>query len=535
MSELLPVPSLAALAEELLAAGSSRILLQGLEHRLQAARACPARLHLADLRAGTFYPVAGFGCEAGTAELSIPAAIDDPRHHLLANGAETVGMLALPHGAVAPAGLIDLLGPALVALQRHEEVVGQLRSTHEQMNHLVSAGRLLRLLDLDVLLVEIVQSVLKAAEAQVAAVLTPGAEGQPLAIRIAWGLREDHVAAIRLKDGRRLADAVHADGQLLRLSQEEIAERLDLSALDARLTGVLCLPLTVSDRKLGVVLLANPDGDFGADSQRVAQTVCDLAAMALDNAQLVLARVQQERLARELDLAREVQANMFPPPTLAVGVLTVAGSFRSADETGGDYYTYQERKGRLAAMIADVTGHGLGAALFTTAAHAIIQQQLATGADLVETMRNLNAGLFLTRSGRFMTAALLEIEPDTRRLRYYSAGHNPLLWIHQGTVRWLDSHGMPLGILEELMDPEAGGADLAPGDTLVLYTDGFTEAANPTGELWGEERFAAAVQAGLAGSGDPTALVAHLFTAVDAWAAGTRQADDLTLAVIRVG
>jgi phosphoserine phosphatase RsbU/P len=121
------------------------------------------------------------------------------------------------------------------------------------------------------------------------------------------------------------------------------------------------------------------------------------------------------------------------------------------------------------------------------------------------------------------------------RLRSYSAGHNPLLWIHQGQVRWLDSHGMPLGILPELMDPEAGTVQLAAGDTLVLYTDGFTEAADPKNELWGEERFAAVVQAALASSPEPTGVVDALFAGVDAWAAGTPQADDLTLAVIRVG
>jgi serine phosphatase RsbU (regulator of sigma subunit) len=260
--------------------------------------------------------------------------------------------------------------------------------------------------------------------------------------------------------------------------------------------------------------------------------VCSLAAIALDNAVLVKNMVEGERLRQELDLARGVQAGMFPGSDLTVGTLVLAGGARPCSETGGDYYTWLTCDGRVRTMISDVSGHGLGAALYTTMAHVLAQQQLRSGAGLEAAVKVLNDGLFHAHSGRFMTAALVDIDPATGAMNYTSAGHNPLLWINQGEVRWLDSSGMPIGVMDEGTWPEGGPLQLAPGDLLMLYTDGFTEAVDATSDAWGDDRFAATVLAAWRSGSNPAEISTLVHAAVDAWVGSSTHLDDLTMVVM---
>jgi len=529
--------ALQQIVDQLIGCESSGTLLERLEVILADFDALPARLHLADIEAGVYYPVYGFGCEVGESERDLLTTIAGDGCHLLRHHDEAVGMLQAEGPGGDDSGLSvasAVLGPALVAVQHQEGLVDELRSLHEQMGHLVSAGELLRLFDLEVLLVQVLQTAMRAVGAQVGAVLTPSADDSTvLGIDMTWGLREDHVAAIRLADGTPAGQHVYASGQVLRVTADAVDEVLDTSDLDAALDGLLVLPMTTADRKQGVVVLANPEASFTAESQRLASTVCDMAAMAIDNATMVEGMVERERLGRELAIARKVQADMFPEEALHLGDLHIDGAVRSCDETGGDYYTFLEHEGRALAMVADVTGHGLGAALFTTVAHAIVQQQLHSGSALLSALQVLNQGLAFTRSGRFMTAFLASLDPDSGRCTYFSAGHNPVLWVHNGEARWIESIGMPLGILPHYAD--LGGEqtiDLAPGDVLVLYTDGFIEAMNPDQQCFGEDRFAEVVLTCQRDGRQGQALIEELFREIDAWTAGAPPEDDLTLVLV---
>lgn len=528
---------LADLAGALVPNASSRALLDRLEELLELLAALPARLYLIDSESMTFYPVAGFGCEPGDVELEAQRALLDPPpgHRVLYHSGDPVGLLAYAPSAEAPAvaQMVDLLGPVLVGVQQHEISLNELRSLHEQMAHLVAAGELLGQLDLDMLLVEVLQLAMKAVDAEVGAILTPDDSGR-LRLQVTWGLREDHVLAIRESTGAPLVQAVFDDGRQRCLVGTAVVEELDCSALDAVLTGIMALPLARSERKQGALLLANPAREFDAETRRLAETVCGIAAIAIDNAVLVRATVERERLGRELAIARRVQADMFPTGALEVGGVHIEGRVRSCDETGGDYYGYLDRDGRAVAMIADVTGHGLGAALFTTVAHAIIQQQLHAGVGLLSSFQTLNQGLTHTGSGRFLTAFVCEIDPATRRCRYFSAGHNSILWLHGDEVRWVESLGMPLGILPRYHGDDEQELALAAGDLLLLYTDGFTEATDDQRQCWGEDRLAETVIAARAAGKRGAAVIDAIFAAVDAWAGDQEQTDDLTLVLVEV-
>jgi serine phosphatase RsbU (regulator of sigma subunit) len=532
------------LADSLVGVESSRLLLARIEENLARLAALPARLYLIDSGAMVFYPVAAFSCSDRHDEIAAEDILLEPKphHYLLLQQGDPVGLLVVEREDGYPEAILEqmavLLGPALMGVNQHEITLGELQQVHQQMNRLTAAGRLLKHLDIEILLTEIMQCVLETVRADVGClmVVEDGSDSD-LRPAVTWGLQEEHVDAIRFTDGQRLVDRVLGAEEPLRMRKKKVASDLDLSGLQANLTGILALPLRSSEHRHGVVLLANPERDFSKEDARLLSVVCDMAATALDNARLVAATVEQERMQHDFSTARTVQANMLPKGGIEVGGrLSAVGYSQPSEETGGDYFTYLERDGRLLSLIGDVTGHGLGAALFTTVAHAMVQFTLRSETGLSRSLEVLNEGLYHTKSGRFMTSAVVEVDPETLGFRYASAGHNPLCWIHDGEVRWLDSTGMPLGILMEISAEEAEPLVLSPGDLVFLYTDGITEAAGPAEDdgWWGEEGMSDSLlrhhQAGLTGQ----ALIDALLADLDGYTGGGRLADDVTMVAINV-
>jgi sigma-B regulation protein RsbU (phosphoserine phosphatase) len=134
-----------------------------------------------------------------------------------------------------------------------------------------------------------------------------------------------------------------------------------------------------------------------------------------------------------------------------------------------------------------------------------------------------------------MTFALVQVDPQEMRFSYVSAGHTPLLWVNQGRPRWLDSCGMPLGIVPAAELPLRSEGALDGGDYLILYTDGFTEAVDPQGELYGEERLARIATSAWTDGIAPAELIARITADIDRWSGGVPHRDDLTMVVIAVG
>lgn len=528
-------PDTAFAADRLLAADTAQHLISILEDLLPRLGATPALLRLFDAQADAFYAAAGFGREIQVPDVPRSAALAGNMLPLVSEG-QPVGLLEVGTSADHRVGaLAALLGPLLTQLHRRQIVVEELRETREIVAQLAVAGDLLRHLDLDTLLTKLLETALSATGAQVGAVLMPGADGV-LEARVTWGLEPAHLGAIRLRDGRPVAEAVFSTGDPVVVPRAELRRLLDLSGLEARLDGLLAMSLVARDRILGVLILANPTSDFGTAKRRLAETLSNLAGTAIDNALLVKDAIERERLRQEIDIARTVQERMFPTSGLAVADIQIEGWSRACSETGGDYYAYQPRGSGLVAMVGDVSGHGLGAALFTTMAHAIAQQQFRAGADLDTAFRQVNEGLFHTRSGRFMTAAAVAIDASDGAFGYVSAGHNPLLWIHRGEVRWLESTALPLGIAPSLDIDPCPPLVLDPGDLLVMYTDGITEAAHGDGTILGEERLADTVLAAWRSRLHPRRVLDLIAIAVDGFTAGRAQEDDLTaVAIARSG
>ena len=517
----------------LLAADQAKEVASGLADWLHELGLVQAELWLSDGLAGVLYqawPPDGKGVDR-----PLPQSLD----HLAANEAALVaddllvGVLRVNEALAATARThADLIAAVVLSKGRQDRSNRDHAIMRDQLAGLTAAGHLLRHLDIDTLLVKVLEMAMQGVSAQVGALLTADENGI-LTPHITWGMRDSHVGALRLKTGAAVVDHVMQTGEALLVPSEQIAAVLDTSGLDAALSALLALPLGIGARRRGVVVLANPARAFGVAQQRLAETVCGMAAIAVENAILVKSAVDQQRLQSEMDLARQVQLGMYPTEGLKVGAFDITGLARPCTETGGDYYTFVQRHEHLLLMIGDVSGHGLGAALYTTTAHAVLHQQLRAEAGAGSAMRVINESLFSSRSGRFMTAAIVEVDPASKSFTYHSAGHNPLLWIHQGTVEWLESTAMPLGIVESNPSEEAPPRAVASGDVLVLYTDGITEAADVRGELLGERRLGDVVLAAADGSADD--IVRAVLDDFDAFTAGAPIADDVTLVVIKVG
>ena len=243
--------------------------------------------------------------------------------------------------------------------------------------------------------------------------------------------------------------------------------------------------------------------------------------------------IERQRTEDELALARRIQARLLPSGPPAVEGLELAGISESAREVGGDYYDYLPLGGgRVALVIADVSGKGVGAALLMSGFRASLLSQDLAGTGLAEVAGRLNR--FLNRSvepGKFVTAFLGVLDGRDGRLVYCNAGHNePLLVGADGAVTRLETGGLILGILEH-SPYETGETVLEPGSRLVLYTDGVTEAANEADEQWGEERLVELLRSV---PRSPCAeVVARIVEEVRRFEGARGAADDVTLIVAR--
>ncbi len=297
--------------------------------------------------------------------------------------------------------------------------------------------------------------------------------------------------------------------------------------------SVLSVPLVPpgEEQPIGALTLAakRAGAEFSAGDAKLANAVATQLAAAIHTSRLVESRRAAELVRREVEIAAGIQRTLLPerPPEIAGAEL--AALYVPATTLGGDYYDFiVDDTGGVSIVIADVAGHSIGSALMMAMARSILRRELAEGGRPAHVLESTNRALFadLVRAGLFITAFCARLEPASGELVYANAGHNlPLLRRAGGDITELDADGAALGILAEVGFEECG-ASLGPGDALLLYTDGVTEAAGAGGQF-GEERLAAEFT-----GRSPQDLVDHIYAAVRAHA-GDARGDDVTLVAVR--
>ena len=245
-------------------------------------------------------------------------------------------------------------------------------------------------------------------------------------------------------------------------------------------------------------------------------------------------RMEAERLvAREMEIAKEVQGNLFPHHSPPLETLEYAGSCIQTRAVGGDYYDFLALgEGQVGLVLADVVGKGISAALLMASLQAHLRGQSAVVPDdpprLLQAVHRL---LFIsTAPQHFVTLFFGHYDDASRRLRYVNCGHNPPLLLRQeGAVQWLHSTATVLGLLPDWESPMEE-VRLAAGDTLVIYSDGVTEAMSDEGDMFGEERLVEAVRQH--NHLPVPELLDALVNTVEVFS-GCEQEDDLTFVVAR--
>jgi serine phosphatase RsbU (regulator of sigma subunit) len=279
-------------------------------------------------------------------------------------------------------------------------------------------------------------------------------------------------------------------------------------------------------------------GDYGARvnvsaKDEVGRLATAFNHMAADIERHQRSAVEQERIKRELELGRQIQYDMLPRGPLRAGLTEIKGVSVPAKEVGGDFFNYFSlADGRIALLVGDVSGKGVGAALLMANIQASLRTRLALGQDLDAIARELDLDIEGSTPGSIYATLFVGIfDPTTRELRYVNAGHNPQYVLRSnGTLEHMSSSGLPVGLIAGRGYLETR-VQLTPHDLLFFYTDGCVEAENEAGEMFGAER----LEQLLASAAQSEDLLARVETVVSSYR-GTREPfDDATMMVVRVG
>src|SRR4026209_1413852 len=356
-------------------------------------------------------------------------------------------------------------------------------------------------------------------------------------LRVAVARLRDRVGEVgEIRVSRNVLDEVVIRGKSVLTSDAQHDPRFASGTVVLQgVRSVLAVPLGVSDKVFGIIYADSPiaEGRFTEDHLKVLTTLASVAAIRVENARLVEARFQQERLERELQLAMEIQQRFQPTAPPVVTGYEFQGISFPCYEIGGDYYDFIEREdGRLVIALGDVSGKGTAAALLMSSLHAAIHAQSASHDSLVATISAVNKYLADNiPANRFVTLFYAELDPESGSLSFLNAGHNSPLIVHSaGTVEQLASGGLPLGIKRDAEYRE-GRTQLQPGDILVIYSDGVTEAASPSGEEFGPTRLYEVVSRNIDASA--AGLRDRIESALTKFSQGIQAADDITLVIVK--
>jgi sigma-B regulation protein RsbU (phosphoserine phosphatase) len=295
----------------------------------------------------------------------------------------------------------------------------------------------------------------------------------------------------------------------------------------------LVVPMVMEGKVIGAFNLESDRlAAFGpSDVQRV-MTFATQAAISIERARLHEEALEKRRLEQEVRIARAIQERCVPDQAPEIGGFRLAGLNVPSLEVSGDLFDYIPIvPGHLGIMIADVAGKGIPAALVGATFRASLRAEVRNNYAISTILSKVNALLLESQeTGGFVTAVYGVLDEETMRWTYCNAGHNPPLWLRaDGQVEWLWRGGPLLGAYADVSFGE-DSIRMVPGDILVLYTDGITEALNDQGEEFGSERLVRVVME--CRELPPEEICRRVTTAALAHEGG-RKADDLTVVVVK--
>ncbi|MEB3341451.1 PP2C family protein-serine/threonine phosphatase [Okeania sp.] len=306
-----------------------------------------------------------------------------------------------------------------------------------------------------------------------------------------------------------------------------------------------------SERGRLYVFSHDPEYVWTPAKQKLIRLVADQTAVAIANDELSTSLREKERLDRELEIGAEIQVRLLPPECPEIPGISLAARCETANRVGGDYYDFipsnydqvnskqkKQQPCRWSIVIGDVMGKGVPAGLIMTMTRGMLRAEVLNRHSPAQVLQHLNQVMYadLESSHRFVTLFYSEYDPETRILYYSNAAHHPpMLWqAANSSIMNLDTLGMLIG-LETDSEYNEAQVQLYSGDTIIYYTDGFTDAANKNGDRYDDTKLSAACKFACENYQKPQEILDYLFQEVEQFVGqGSYNPDDMTLVVMRV-
>ncbi|MCU1350159.1 MAG: Serine phosphatase RsbU, regulator of sigma subunit [Acidobacteria bacterium] len=344
-------------------------------------------------------------------------------------------------------------------------------------------------------------------------------------------------AALFLRDDDRFA-LYRSFGEVPQLSDDDYRRLVATGEPIRHEEGtVVALPIAGNNAIIGVLAAAEREtrdggiGSFDANDLRLLSLFASQVAIALENARLHKEALEKQAMQREMELAATIQANILPHSIPDIEGFEIASLSIPARQVGGDYHAFFEHEGVASMLVADVAGKSMPAALLVSAFHAAIQLLMEEGRELGEIATELNKHIHRwSAENKFITMLMVSIDRNAEVMRYVNAGHNPGYVLADGQLDMLKSHGLPIGILgnsQYLTQTRPFPA----GSTVVIYSDGITEAENLAGDEFDNIRLEPILREHVAAT--PAELRDRIAAAVTEFVGLAPQKDDQTLVIAR--
>jgi len=391
----------------------------------------------------------------------------------------------------------------------------------------------------------VLDAALEISGAERAFIMLSAADGQ-LEFKLARGRNKQMLHDETFATSRLIPDEVFRTGQT-----RVVTDLLDSSHADVHMgtlalgiRHVVCVPLNYvhyveaaeargEDRRIGVLYLDSREkGTLLSDSTRTGlETLAAEASIAIQNARLYREKLEKSRMEQEMRIAAEIQQALLPKARAALGFVEAGAASIPCRSIGGDFFDYaDEATDAFGFTLGDVSGKGPPAALMSAMMQGMFASHVSGLDAPAQAVKTMNKAL--CRRGleaRFVTLLLGSITPEGR-LTYCNAGHNPPLVVGRSGLRLLETGGPVVGLLE-FAPYEQETVQLDPGDIIVVFSDGVSEALDAEGEEFGDERLQQVVRES---QHEPAAtLVDRLISAVREFTRGAPQSDDITAMVVR--
>ena len=392
-------------------------------------------------------------------------------------------------------------------------------------------------LDLNEVLTLVMDEVIAALRAE-RGFLMLREDGGALVFRSARGMNQQTIDAPEFQISRGVVERVAREGVPILTGDAQSDSQLSIqnSVMMLGLRSILCVPLQLKGKVLGVIYVDNNlfAGIFSKSHLELLTAIAASAAIAIENARLYQLAVEKGRMERELQLARDVQAGLLPRSTPDIPGWQFAAWWKPAREVAGDYYDFIFGEGgRIGLVIADVTDKGMPAALFMALTRSVVRASSALPGSAADCLNYANRLICAdSANGMFVTLFYGQLDPATGELTYVNAGHNPPLLYRAaaGELNQLRPTGAALGVDESFILQQRV-LTLDPGDTVLLFTDGATEAMDKNEQFFGQENLERVLWENRDSSAEK--IIAAFENALREHIGDTAPYDDITLMVIK--